>query len=197
MRRFAPRQLFIDPSLALRLIRRLPRKSTHDSTTPRLHYSTTPPLRTFNLGQSVDNARVARGRDFRLDYKDMGWLPAESEDDDVSALRLEEAQRLAQETSEDAKPVGSTLTGNIRFHRDVPSRFLHRSRDVIVYLPPNYEENTAVSYPVLYLQDGQNLFDAATAYVPGHDWKADGVGKRNGRADYRLVAHSRAEAGYE
>jgi predicted alpha/beta superfamily hydrolase len=69
--------------------------------------------------------------------------------------------------------VAGTLTGNIRFHRGIPSRFLERSRDVIVYLPPGYEEGTDLSYPVLYLQDGQNLFDAATAFVPGHDWRAD------------------------
>jgi predicted alpha/beta superfamily hydrolase len=28
-------------------------------------------------------------------------------------------------------------------------------------------------YPVLYLHDGQNLFDGATAFVPGQDWRVD------------------------
>jgi predicted alpha/beta superfamily hydrolase len=42
---------------------------------------------------------------------------------------------------------------------------------VIVYLPPGYHESDA-RYPVLYLQDGQNLFDAATAFA-GNEWRAD------------------------
>jgi len=38
-------------------------------------------------------------------------------------------------------------------------------------VPPGYDESDA-RYPVLYLQDGQNLFDPATAYG-GQDWCAD------------------------
>jgi predicted alpha/beta superfamily hydrolase len=41
---------------------------------------------------------------------------------------------------------------------------------VIVYLPPDYDRADA-RYPVLYLQDGQNLFDPATAFG-GRDWRA-------------------------
>jgi len=40
-----------------------------------------------------------------------------------------------------------------------------------VYLPPGYNE-TGNRYPVLYMQDGQNLFDPATAFG-GQDWRAD------------------------
>ncbi len=40
-----------------------------------------------------------------------------------------------------------------------------------MYLPPGYDESEA-RYPVLYLQDGQNLFDAATAFY-GNEWRAD------------------------
>jgi predicted alpha/beta superfamily hydrolase len=42
---------------------------------------------------------------------------------------------------------------------------------VLVYLPPGYDDSDA-RYPVLYLQDGQNLFDAATAFA-GNEWRAD------------------------
>jgi predicted alpha/beta superfamily hydrolase len=42
---------------------------------------------------------------------------------------------------------------------------------VIVYLPPDYE-TSGRRYPVLYLQDGQNLFDPATAFG-NQDWRAD------------------------
>jgi len=42
---------------------------------------------------------------------------------------------------------------------------------LIVYLPPGYERETR-RYPVLYMQDGQNLFDSATAFA-GQEWCAD------------------------
>lgn len=41
----------------------------------------------------------------------------------------------------------------------------------MVYLPPGYD-TFSLPCPVLYLQDGQNLFDPATAFL-GQDWQAD------------------------
>ncbi|MGA8029639.1 MAG: alpha/beta hydrolase-fold protein [Bryobacteraceae bacterium] len=67
-----------------------------------------------------------------------------------------------------------TLTGTLRFHKALPSRFLKDARDVIVYLPPDYNSATKRRYPVLYLHDGQNLFDAATAFA-GNEWGLDEV----------------------
>jgi predicted alpha/beta superfamily hydrolase len=64
-----------------------------------------------------------------------------------------------------------TLTGTIRTHR-IHSRFLRTDRDIIVYLPPGYDEEPSRRYPVCYLQDGQNLFDAATAFG-GNEWGVD------------------------
>src|SRR5213594_2681271 len=65
-----------------------------------------------------------------------------------------------------------TFTGNIRRHRAFPSRILGNRRDVLVYLPPNYRRFSRQSYPVLYLHDGQNVFDAATAFA-GVEWGVD------------------------
>src|SRR5438477_10739802 len=62
--------------------------------------------------------------------------------------------------------------GRLRLHARFPSRYLSTPRDLIVYLPPGYEEHAERRYPVLYLQDGQNLFDAATAFA-GQEWRAD------------------------
>jgi len=62
--------------------------------------------------------------------------------------------------------------GNIRYLRKVPSRFLPRKRDIIVWLPPDYEENPKKRYPVLYMHDGQNLFEASTAFG-GVEWRVD------------------------
>jgi len=64
-----------------------------------------------------------------------------------------------------------TLAGDFRAHAKFRSKFLKTDRDVLVYLPPGYEGETRARYPVLYLHDGQNLFDGATAFIPGQDWR--------------------------
>jgi len=48
-----------------------------------------------------------------------------------------------------------------------------------VWLPPDYDmaENTTRHYPVLYLNDGQNLLDPATAFA-GVDWQVDETADR-------------------
>jgi predicted alpha/beta superfamily hydrolase len=61
--------------------------------------------------------------------------------------------------------------GRLRLHLRFPTAYLSTPRDVIVYLPPGYGAG-ADRYPVFYLQDGQNLFDPATAFG-GQDWRAD------------------------
>ena len=55
-------------------------------------------------------------------------------------------------------------------HERFPSRYLRNQRDLIVYLPPGYDSQAGRHFPVLYLQDGQNLFDGATSFIPGLDW---------------------------
>lgn len=59
---------------------------------------------------------------------------------------------------------------NLRKYEGFRSRFLRNQRDVIVYLPPGYNELARRRFPVLYLQDGQNLFDGATSFIPGMYW---------------------------
>jgi len=61
-------------------------------------------------------------------------------------------------------------SGQLRKHEKFRSRFLRNQRDLIVYTPPGYREELARRYPVLYLHDGQNLFDGATSFIPGQDW---------------------------
>jgi predicted alpha/beta superfamily hydrolase len=65
-----------------------------------------------------------------------------------------------------------TLTGNIKRHRAFPSIILGNRRDVLVYLPPGYGRFSRKRYPVLYLHDGQNVFDEATAFA-GVEWGVD------------------------
>lgn len=70
-----------------------------------------------------------------------------------------------------------TLTGNIQHFRAFRSKILGNRRDVVVYLPPGYARTRSRRFPVLYLNDGQNVFDAATAF--GHrEWGVDETAQR-------------------
>lgn len=57
---------------------------------------------------------------------------------------------------------------------ELPSRVFDNTRNVRIWLPTGYDDpaNRSRSYPVLYLNDGQNVFDASTAAF-GSEWKAD------------------------
>jgi predicted alpha/beta superfamily hydrolase len=70
------------------------------------------------------------------------------------------------------------LAGELRLH-ELQSRVFRNTRQLRVWLPPGYSapENHGRHYPVFYLNDGQNLFDPATAYI-GVDWQADEAADR-------------------
>ena len=70
-----------------------------------------------------------------------------------------------------------TLIGNIRRHRAFPSKILGNRRDVLVYLPPGYRRISRKRYPVLYMNDGQNVFDPTTAFA-GVEWGVDDTAER-------------------
>ncbi len=53
--------------------------------------------------------------------------------------------------------------------RQVLSPGLRNYRDVVAALPLSYQTDPERSYPVVYMQDGQNLFDPATSYAG--DWR--------------------------
>jgi predicted alpha/beta superfamily hydrolase len=78
-------------------------------------------------------------------------------------------------------PRSARLENRLRLHRRFASRYLSTPRDLIVYLPPGYDASGR-RHPVLYLQDGQNLFDAATGFA-GQEWRADET------ADRLIAAH--------
>lgn len=58
----------------------------------------------------------------------------------------------------------------LRRHPRFASSILTPDRDLVVYLPPGYEDG-AQPLPVLYMQDGQNLFDPETAHIKGQHWR--------------------------
>jgi predicted alpha/beta superfamily hydrolase len=63
-----------------------------------------------------------------------------------------------------------TVTGDLRLARSVHSPQLDNQRDLLVWLPPGYE-NSNQHYPVIYMHDGQNLFDRFTSY--SGEWEVD------------------------
>lgn len=70
------------------------------------------------------------------------------------------------------QPHAVQVQGHLRYLRKFPSKYLGNERDVVIWLPPDYETDDGTRYPVIYAQDGQNLFDPATAFA-GVDWQLD------------------------
>ena len=58
--------------------------------------------------------------------------------------------------------------GALELHRSFHSRVLNNERDLVVWLPPGIDASKR-RYPVIYFQDGQNLFEPGTAFN-GQDW---------------------------
>lgn len=90
--------------------------------------------------------------------------------------RLRKTKVGAEEVSEMIRAGGAT--GDLRLHK-IASRIFRNERFLRVWLPPGYDEaqNKARHYPVLYLNDGQNLFESSTSFT-GVEWQADETADR-------------------
>jgi predicted alpha/beta superfamily hydrolase len=73
-------------------------------------------------------------------------------------------------------------TGNLWLH-ELSSRIFRNTRLLRVWLPSDYDGWGATRYPILYLNDGQNLFDPATAFAGVH-WQV-------GETATRLIAEQK------
>lgn len=73
---------------------------------------------------------------------------------------------------------GESAVGDLRLH-EFRSRIFHNTRFLRVWLPPGYDDahNVGRKYPVLYLNDGQNLFEAAISFT-GVEWQVDETADR-------------------
>lgn len=65
---------------------------------------------------------------------------------------------------------GSGVHGKLVYWLDMPSKHLKETRHVVIWLPPGYDINE--TYKVIYMQDGQNLFDPRMSYS-NVDWGVD------------------------
>jgi len=68
-------------------------------------------------------------------------------------------------------PVQGQITGTVKYHPQLTGEGV-LPRDIIVWLPPNYQKNPNKHYPVLYMHDGQNIIDPNTSSFKV-DWAVD------------------------
>jgi len=68
--------------------------------------------------------------------------------------------------------------GDLRLH-EFRSRIFRNTRFLRVWLPPGYDDPQSAGrrYPVLYLNDGQNLFEPTTSFT-GVEWQVDETAER-------------------
>ena len=119
-------------------------------------------------GEDVRNRRLSvesSSKTLTIVHVVRSWADVPSRDD----------YRIVFPTSEDTSAV--THTGQIRVHRQIHSATLGNRRDVLVWLPPGYDSDTKRRYPVLYMLDGQNIFDESTSFK-GDEWQADETATR-------------------
>jgi enterochelin esterase-like enzyme len=90
--------------------------------------------------------------------------------------KIQKIRNGAEQASAAIRAEGAT--GDLRLH-EFRSRVFRNTRFLRVWLPPGYDdaENAGRHYPVLYLNDGQNLFEAATSFT-GVEWQVDETADR-------------------
>jgi predicted alpha/beta superfamily hydrolase len=86
------------------------------------------------------------------------------------ALLLSVTAAAATEPKAVPTRVSTASTGVSLLGEPLAMPGLDRTRQVRLYLPPDYA-SSGKRYPVLYMHDGQNLFDAATSYAG--EWNVD------------------------
>lgn len=86
----------------------------------------------------------------------------------ISAIFLTSSMVFPQNTSEKK----STAASNVSLLKKefIIPNLNAISHKVWIYLPPNYDKSSK-KYPVIYMRDAQNLFDAATSYAG--EWEVD------------------------
>ncbi|HTW58403.1 MAG TPA: alpha/beta hydrolase-fold protein [Terriglobales bacterium] len=93
---------------------------------------------------------------------------------------MEETQQTESYAPEGTPGVirAQSATGDLRLH-EFRSRTFRNTRFLRVWLPPEYDDsaNDSRRYPVLYLNDGQNLFEPSTAFG-GVEWQVDETADR-------------------
>jgi len=87
-----------------------------------------------------------------------------SRSDAATAPQVDSSPRQGIEAAAATTVTLPGVTGTLRHHARFPSRHV-AARDVDVWLPPGYDADPGRRYPVVYAQDGQNLFYPKHAYT--------------------------------
>lgn len=67
----------------------------------------------------------------------------------------------------------STVVGNLKLVKIYSDSFkVDKKRTVRIWIPTDYQKNRKRPYKVIYMFDGQNLFDAKTSFI-GKEWQID------------------------
>jgi predicted alpha/beta superfamily hydrolase len=83
----------------------------------------------------------------------------------------ETVQMVVHNWADFGAPQDSTAAPNVAImHENFYMPQLDRTRRIWIYYPPDYNES-AKSYPVLYMHDGQNLFETVTSFAG--EWEVD------------------------
>ena len=123
----------------------------------------------FPAGQAIEY-KITRGSWKSEETLEDGTVPVENK-----SVLADQDRQVRHEVAR-WKDAGSTptpqITGNYRIHESFHSSFLRFDRRVIVWLPPSYEKDRKRRYPVLYMHDGQQVFDPQTSTWK-QDWEID------------------------
>jgi predicted alpha/beta superfamily hydrolase len=87
-----------------------------------------------------------------------------------------------------------TPPGRLDVIPSVASRELGNRRDILVYLPSSYDRNDK-PYPVIYMHDGQNLFDPTTSFAG--EWGVDSALAKAPRKGRKAIVVGIPNAGIE
>jgi predicted alpha/beta superfamily hydrolase len=77
-----------------------------------------------------------------------------------------------------------TVVGNLQISYDFYSPQLNNKRHILVHLPPSYDQGDG-RYPVIYMHDGQNLFDDHTSFAG--EWHVDETMQRLSRQGIEAI----------
>ncbi len=137
-------------------------------------------------GRHYGSAEVLRGIEYEYKITRGTWSTVErgpaGEEIDNRLLRADEPMTVDVEVTSwvdggKSIPGRITITGELRLHKNVHSDILANERTLAVWLPPGYDDEADRRYPVLYVQDGQNLFDESASFA-GVEWQMDETAQR-------------------
>ncbi len=117
------------------------------------------------FSDSLDAPVVFKYKVDGTDNPNDGWQDGANRSLDLSGPR-----RFAAAFGDPPADRAVTFSGDLRVHESVVAEGLNLApRDVFVYLPPGYDDGEQ-RYPVLYMHDGRNVFDASEV---GAEWRMD------------------------